>query len=144
MANHLQNHMLDCLTQAKGVISHAHDSSAVFLRMTIMLFSTSKDEWSQQKQNKTLIFNIRYIDVGVSKWYIHWSIWCIYCKQYWDIKGHECWSHSYPPGINNNVFVLLQMRAHIFLIGNLKFCPTTPCSFGDKTENVKFNLVVYQ
>ena len=29
------------------------------------------------------------------------------------------------------------MKAHIFLIANLKFRLQTPCSFGDTTENVK-------
>ena len=29
------------------------------------------------------------------------------------------------------------MKAHIFLIANLKFCLQTPCSFGDMAENVK-------
>ena len=30
------------------------------------------------------------------------------------------------------------MKAHIFLIANLKFCLQTPCSFRDMAENVKF------
>ena len=30
------------------------------------------------------------------------------------------------------------MKAHIFLIANLKFHLQTPCSFGDMAENVKF------
>ena len=30
------------------------------------------------------------------------------------------------------------MKAHIFLIANLKFRFQTPCSFGDMAENVKF------
>ena len=35
------------------------------------------------------------------------------------------------------VFFLFQMKAHIFLIANLKFHLQTPCSFGDMAENVK-------
>ena len=41
------------------------------------------------------------------------------------------------------------MKAHIFLIANLKFCLQTPCSFGDVAENVKLigkpinNLCIY-
>ena len=35
-------------------------------------------------------------------------------------------------------FFLFQMKAHIFLIANLKFRLQTPCSFGDMAENVKF------
>ena len=36
-------------------------------------------------------------------------------------------------------FFWFQMKAHIFLIANLKFRLQTPCSFGDMTENVKFS-----
>ena len=33
------------------------------------------------------------------------------------------------------------MYFFLFLIGNLKFCLTTPCSFGDKTENVMLSSI---
>ena len=36
------------------------------------------------------------------------------------------------------VYFWFQMKAHIFLIANLKFRLQTPCSFGDMAENVKF------
>ena len=44
-----------------------------------------------------------------------------------------------PPGSTGSsvFFFLFQMKAHIFLIANLKFCLQTPCSFRDMVENVK-------
>ena len=43
-----------------------------------------------------------------------------------------------PPGsTGSSVFFWFRMKAHIFLIANLKFRLQTPCSFGDMAGNVK-------
>ena len=56
------------------------------------------------------------------------------------IKGPYADHILIPHGSTGSIFFFwFQMKAHIFLIANLKFRLQTPCSFGDMTENVKFS-----